>query len=270
MDIATLLGIAVAAVLIVSSIALGGGSPMAFLDLPSALIVVGGAMAATLISFPLRNFVGAFRVSLKPMFYRLQSTKKIVDEIVSLTEMSRRHGLLSLETRLEKIKNRYLVLGIQLVVDGTRPDVMEEIMRAELDAVAHRHRDGKGVIDSMGRFAPAFGMIGTLLGLVMMLGNMRDPSKIGSGMAVALLTTLYGALAANVIFLPMAEKLKFISRQELLTMEVILRGVLAIQAGEHPRIVEQKLSMFLPNRSLRHIRPVLRHDDGDFQEKKAA
>jgi chemotaxis protein MotA len=258
MDIATLLGIAGAVSLIVSSIALGGGSFAAFLDLPSAIIVFGGAVATALISFPLRNFAGVFRVGFKSLFYRLDSVSQLVDEIIDLSEMARRHGLLSLEDRLTEIRNSFLMLGVQLAIDGTRPDVMEDILRTEVNAVATRHRDGKAVIDCMGRFAPAFGMIGTLMGLVMMLGNMRDPSKIGSGMAVALLTTLYGAIAANVLFLPVAEKLKNTSRQELQTMEVIIRGVLAIQAGEHPRIIEQQLKAFYPDRSLKHERPVIR------------
>ena len=260
MDIATLLGIAVALSLIVSSIAMGGGSFAAFIDLPSAMIVLGGAMAAALISFPLRNFVGVFRVAAKSLFYRLDSVPRLVEDIVSLAEMARRHGLLSLETRLDKIRHPFLVLGVQLVVDGTRPEMMEDILRTELSAVANRHRDGKAVLECMGRFAPAFGMIGTLMGLVMMLGNMRDPSKIGSGMAVALLTTLYGALAANVLFLPVAEKLKYTSRQEQQIMELILRGILAIQAGEHPRVIEQKLKTFHPERSLSEIQPVLREE----------
>jgi chemotaxis protein MotA len=260
MDIATLLGIAVALSLIVSSIALGGGSYAAFIDPRSAAIVFGGAMAAALISFPLRNFAGVFRVFTKSLFYRLDSIPRLIDEIVSLSEMARRHGLLSLETRLAKIRNPFLMLGVQLVVDGTRPDVMEDILRAEVDAVANRHRDGKAVFECMGRFAPAFGMIGTLMGLVMMLGNMREPSKIGSGMAVALLTTLYGALAANVLFLPVAEKLKYTSKREIMAMEVIIRGILALQAGEHPRVIEQKLKTFHPERSLRHERPVVREE----------
>lgn len=260
MDIATLLGIAFALTLIVSSIALGGGSLAAFVDLPSAIIVFGGATAAVLISFPLRNFAGVFRVFSKSLFYRLDSVPHLIAEIVDLAELARRHGLLSLEARLNNIRNPFLMLGVQLVVDGTRPDVIEDILRAEIDAVANRHRDGKAVLDCMGRFAPAFGMIGTLLGLVMMLGNMSDPTKIGSGMAVALLTTLYGALAANVLFLPVAEKLKYTSRRELQIMELILRGVLALQAGEHPRVTEQKLKTFNPQRSLRHERPVVRSD----------
>jgi chemotaxis protein MotA len=218
------------------------------------MIVFGGAAAAALISFPLKNFVGMFRVFFKSIFYRLDSIPRLQHELVELSEFAKRNGLLALETRIPKIRNPFLVLGVQLVADGTRPDVMEDILRSEFDAVANRHRDGKAIFDCMGRFAPAFGMIGTLLGLVMMLGNMRDPTKIGSGMAVALLTTLYGAVAANMFFLPVAEKLKYTSRQELQVMEVIIRGVLAIQAGEHPRVIEQKLKTFRPDRSLHEER----------------
>ena len=119
-------------------------------------------------------------------------------------------------------------------------------MRTEIDAVATRHRNGKGLMDCMGRFAPAFGMIGTLMGLIIMLGDMSDPSKIGAGMAVALLTTMYGAIASNVVFLPFAEKLGFTSKQELLGMEIAVRGILAIQSGENPRVIQQKLITFIP------------------------
>jgi chemotaxis protein MotA len=135
-----------------------------------------------------------------------------------------------------------------MAVDGTRPEVIEDIMRTEMDAVATRHRNGKAVIDQLGRFAPAFGMIGTLMGLIIMLGNMDDPSAIGPGMAVALITTLYGAIMANLVFLPLAEKLGEINKHELLTMEIVVRGIMAIQAGDNPRVIEQKLSTFIPPR----------------------
>jgi chemotaxis protein MotA len=254
MDIATLLGIAVAAALVVSSIAMGGGSYTAFLDLPSAMIVFGGALAAALVSFPLRNIANTFRVFFKSIFYRLESIPKLQRELVSLSEFARRNGLLALETQVPKVRHPFLALGLQLVVDNTRADIAEEIMRCEIAAAANRHRDGKAVFECMGRFAPAFGMIGTLLGLVMMLGNMRDPTKIGSGMAVALLTTLYGAVAANVLFLPIAAKLKYTSQQELIVMDVILNAVLDIQAGEHPRMIEHKTKIYYPDRSLHEER----------------
>jgi chemotaxis protein MotA len=245
MDIATVIGLILGIVLVLGSIVVGGGSFAAFIDPPSILVVVGGSIAATLVAFPLKSFLGLFKVTLKSIFYKLDSVPELIEQTVSLAETARRDGLLALESRLEDVQNPFIVMGIQMAVDGTRPEVMEDILRTEIEAVATRHRDGKAVLDSMGRFAPAFGMIGTLIGLIMMLGNMSDPSGIGKGMAVALLTTLYGAIAANVVFLPMAEKLSFINKQELLAMEVVVRGIMAIQAGENPRVIEQKLNTFL-------------------------
>ena len=249
MDIATLIGVLTAVGLIVVAIILGGGSFVAFIDPPSLMVVIGGAIAATLISFPLKNFLGVFGVGMKVLLYKIDSIPALVEEIVSLAETARRDGLLALESRIEEIENPFIVLGVQMAVDGTRPEVMEDILRTELDAVATRHRDGKALLDCMGRFAPAFGMIGTLMGLIIMLGDMSDPSKIGQGMAVALLTTLYGAIASNVVFLPFAEKLGFTNKQELLAMEIIVRGIMAIQSGENPRVIEQKLNTFIPPKS---------------------
>ena len=155
-------------------------------------------------------------------------------------------GCWRLERRLEEIDNNFITLGIQLVVDGARPEVIEELLRAEMDAIALRHKDGKGVVDMIGKYCPAFGMIGTLLGLIIMLGQMSDPTAIGAGMAVALLTTLYGTVAANAIFLPVSDKLAFFNRAEQRQMELVIKGIIAIQSGEHPRVVEQRLVLFLP------------------------
>ncbi|MEM9185656.1 MAG: MotA/TolQ/ExbB proton channel family protein, partial [Planctomycetota bacterium] len=162
MDIATLAGVLTAIGLILVSIILGGGSFIAFFDAPSMMVVIGGAIAATLISFPLKNFLSVFGVGMKVLLYKLDSVPEIIEQLVSLAETARRDGLLALEGRIEEIDHPFIVLGIQMAVDGTRPEVMEDILRTELDAVATRHRDGKGLLDCMGRFAPAFGMIGTL------------------------------------------------------------------------------------------------------------
>lgn len=246
MDIASIVGVVVAFALIVGSIMLGGGSFAAFFDAPSVMVVFGGAIASALICFPLSNFLGVFGVTMKVFFWKVEPVSDVIKQIVSLAEVARRDGLLALESKLSEIDNPFIGLGVQMAVDGTRPEVMEDILRTELDAVATRHRDGKAILDCMGRFAPAFGMIGTLMGLVIMLGDMSDPSKIGAGMAVALLTTMYGAIAANVVFLPFAEKLGFTNRQELMMMEIVIRGIMAIQSGENPRIIEQKLYTFVP------------------------
>lgn len=246
MDIATIGGVVIAIALILGSIVLGGGTFIAFIDAPSVMVVVGGAIAAALISFPLPNFLGVFGVVMKTVFWKVDPVDSLIKQIVSLAETARKEGLLALEGKVGEIDNDFIKLGIQMAIDGTRPEVMEDILRTEMDAVATRHANGKGLMDCMGRFAPAFGMIGTLMGLVIMLGDMSDPSKIGAGMAVALLTTMYGAIASNVVFLPFAEKLGFVSKKELLTMDIIIRGVMAIQSGENPRVIEQKLNTFIP------------------------
>jgi len=244
MDIASVIGILLGTALILISIMVK--SPLgAFVDVASVLVVVGGSISAVLICFPLRSFLNTARVTKNIFFNKQDNIRELIEQIVSLAETARRDGLLALENRLEEISNPFVVLGIQMAVDGTRPEVIEDIMRTEMDAVATRHRSGKSVVDQMGRFAPAFGMIGTLMGLIIMLGNM-SPETIGSGMAVALLTTLYGAVLANLFLLPFAEKLGHINRHELLVMEVVVRGIMGIQSGDNPRVIEQKLNTFIP------------------------
>ncbi len=247
MDLSSVIGVVLAFGLILTAILTAEGSTLsAFIDYPSMMVVIGGALAATMISFPLKSFLGAPMVAKKVFLNKAENIAELIEQLVSLAETARRDGLLALESRLEELENPFIALGIQMAVDGTRPEVIEDIMRTELDAVATRHRDGKSILDQLGRFAPAFGMIGTLMGLIIMLGNMDDPSSIGAGMAVALITTLYGAIISNAVFLPFAEKLGFINKQELLAMEIVVRGIMAIQSGENPRVIEQKLNTFLP------------------------
>lgn len=249
MDIASVVGLLMGATLIIIAIAIAPGASFgAFIDYPSVMVVVGGAVSAVLISFPLRSFLSLGRVAKNVFFNKQENIAELIEQIVSLAETARRDGLLALEGRLEEITNPFIILGIQMAVDGTRPEIIENILRTEMDAVAARHVDGKSVLDQLGRFAPAFGMIGTLMGLIIMLGNMDDPEAIGPGMAVALITTLYGAIMANLVCLPAAEKLGFINRHELLVMEVIVRGIMGIQSGDNPRVIEQKLSTFIPPR----------------------
>lgn len=245
MDIATVVGLIVALAAIVYSVVAGGGSFGAFVDYPSMACVGGGAFAAVLLCAPLKNVLGVGKV-LKVVFLNTPPDfAGLIETIVGLAETARRDGLLALETKLSEIKNPFIVLGIQMAVDGTRPEVIEDVMRSEIDSIAIRHRDGKYIIDQAGRFAPAFGMIGTLLGLVIMLGNMDDPAAIGPGMAVALLTTLYGALISNVFTIPFAEKLNFLNKQELLSYDIVVKGIMGIQSGDNPRVIEQKLNTYL-------------------------
>ncbi|NQT40349.1 MAG: MotA/TolQ/ExbB proton channel family protein [Planctomycetes bacterium] len=246
MDTASIIGLPLGCALLVIAIMIAPGASFgAFFDAPSFMVVIGGSIAALFICFPVRAFLNLGRIVKNVFFNTPPNVPELIEQIVSLAETARRDGLLALETRLEEVSDPFVVLGIQMAVDGTRPEIIEDIMRTEIDAVATRHSDGKSVLDQMGRFAPAFGMIGTLMGLIIMLGDMR-PETIGSGMAVALLTTLYGAILANLFCLPFAEKLGFINKKELVAMEIIVRGIMGIQSGDNPRVIEQKLSTFVP------------------------
>ena len=246
MDKATVVGLLAAVVLIVGSILIAPGSSLgAFIDYPSMATVVGGGIAATMIAFPLKTFLLTPKVTLKSVLPSPPSMAPAIKTIVECAEIARREGVLALESKVADIEDPFILMGIQMAVDGSDSELIESIMRAEMQAMATRHKTGKSLMETLGRYAPAFGMIGTLVGLVIMLGNMDDPAAIGPGMAVALLTTLYGALMSNVFALPFADKLGFYSKQEMEIREVIVQGILSIQNGDNPRVVEQKLSTFL-------------------------
>ena len=264
MDIGTILGLTLASAAMLSALLLDENFPQPeytwiipeslkqlrpFFHLPSVATVAGGTLAAVLISFPLSKFLSVFSVVKICFFNRSENVPKVIEQLVSLAEVARREGLLALESKLDDVDQPFVQLGVQLAIDGSPPEVIEDLLRTEINAVAKRHAEGKSVVDQAGRFAPAFGMVGTLIGLVLMLKDLDDPTRIGPGMAVALITTLYGAVISNAFFLPMAEKLAFLNKQELMAKEIILRGILAIQSGENPRIIDQKLKTFLPPKS---------------------
>jgi len=246
MDIASLVGLILAIGLILASIFLGAAPFSAFIDIPSGLVVVGGAIAAALICFPLSSMLKSPIIALKVIMNKAEDRLALIKSIVELAEIARRDGLLALESKIPEIDHPLVKTGLQMAVDGTSPEIVEEVLRTEVTGMAMRHREGKSIMDQLGRFAPAYGMIGTLMGLIMMLQDMSDPSGIGAGMAVALITTLYGAIVANVFFSPFAEKLGIMSRNEQLSMEIAIRGVMAIQSGESPRAIDQKLQTYLP------------------------
>lgn len=249
MDIATVIGLSLGLAFLAIAILISPGASFgAFIDYPSIMVVIGGATAAALACSPLKTFFGIPRVLKVAFINKQQDTRQLIEQLVSLAETARRDGLLALEGRIEEISSPFIILGIQMAVDGTRPEVIEDIMRTEIDAVATRHRNGKNLIDQLGKFAPAYGMIGTLLGLILMLGQLDDPNALGPGMAVALITTLYGAILSNSILMPFAEKLAFLNKEELTAMEIVVRGIMGIQSGENPRVIEQKLSTFIPPR----------------------
>lgn len=247
MDKATIGGLAMGVSVIVLSILLAPGASLkAFVDYPSLACVIGGAIAATFISFPLSAILRLPKVLKKALFPKQQEIGPVIQQLVEFSEIARRDGILALENRTSDISDPFILMGIQMAVDGVDAELMEKILRSEAEAVAQRHKSGKALLDGLGRYAPAYGMIGTLLGLIIMLGNMDDPAAIGPGMAVALITTLYGAIVANLLCLPLADKLAYYSKRELETREVIIRGILAIQDGDNPRVLEQKLKTVLP------------------------
>lgn len=224
------------------------GPLSSFLDIPSLLITFGGTLGAVLVQHSTDEILNLFRV-LKVLFTEpSNSPLATIRILVGMAEKARREGLLSLEEEAEAFDDPFLQKGIQLVVDGTDPELVRNVLEIETAFVAERHKAGQEIFETMGAFAPAFGMIGTLIGLVQMLAHMDDPSMVGPGMATALITTFYGAFAANLLFLPAAGKLRMRSDREILQKQMIIEGVLSIQAGENPRIVEEKLKSFLSPR----------------------
>lgn len=245
MDIATILGLILGIFFTIFGILLSGDL-ISYIHIPSIVITLGGTVAATLLSYPLKSFINLWKVMQKAFIHKDVSANEIIEEIIILANIARKEGLLSLEEYGEKIDDDFLKKGIMLIVDGTDPELVRNILETELNFLEERHGQGQGILESMGSYAPAFGMIGTLIGLINMLQQMEDPRAIGPNMSVALVTTFYGSVLANVLFLPLAKKLKIRSQSEVLIKELMIEGLLSIQAGENPRIIEEKLKTFIP------------------------
>ncbi len=245
MDIATIVGLLLGIGFTVWGI-LQSGSLLDYWDFPSVVITLGGTIAATFLAYPLKDIFNIGKVFQKAFLYKATSANEIIEDIIKLANIARKEGLLSLEEYGSKLDDEFLKKGIMLIVDGTDPDLVRNILETELMFLEERHSQGQGTLEAMGAFAPAFGMLGTLIGLINMLQKMDDPKAIGPNMSVALVTTFYGSFLANVIFLPLAQKLKVRSKSEVLIKELMIEGLLSIQAGENPRIIEEKLKTFIP------------------------
>lgn len=244
MDISTIIGFGVGFIVLLLGMATGGGIGV-FWDLASVYITIGGSLCAMLINFPLPQFIRAIKAVKWAFFSRHYSAQEVINKLVGYAEKARREGLLALEDELENA-DEFLRKGIQLVVDGTDPELVKNILEIEISFVENRHQTNRSFFEAWGALAPAFGMIGTLIGLIQMLRELDNPSTIGAGMAKALVTTFYGSVMANLVFLPIAGKLKLRSEEEVIIRQVMVEGILSIQAGENPRIVEEKLKSFLP------------------------
>ncbi len=255
MDPGALIGLIIGAGLIMVSIVMSGGASavMGYIDIPSIMIVVGGTLASTIIRFPIPTVIGAIAVAKKTVFVKIGSPDEEIRRLVDYCKVSRREGLLGLEKEIEKIDNAFLIKAVRLLVDGSDSDTLRGILGTEIDYIRQRHSSGKGILEFAGLMAPAFGMIGTLVGLVDMLKKLDDPSKIGAGMAVALITTFYGVIISNLVCLPLAGRLDTLSKKELLLKEIIMEGVVSIQKGDSPLITEDKLKSFLEPKAAHKI-----------------
>ncbi len=216
-----------------------------FLDAPSVFIVIGGTIASTLIAYTLPQVQVAVKAFGKIMKTPNLDPSIAINKIIDLANLARKEGLLALEEAVVEEEDAFLKKGVMLIVDGTDPELVRSILETELTYLESRHKDVRGVWEYMGGQAPAWGMIGTLIGLVMMLQALDDPTTIGPKMAVALITTFYGSVVANYICVPVGNKLKMFSADEIIIKEVLIEGMLSIQAGENPRIIEEKLKSFL-------------------------
>lgn len=242
MDIATVIGLVLATAAVIGSI-MSGGSISIFIDVASVLVVGGGVIAATFIKWPLENVQALVSVFMKGLFFTPADPKEMIEEIQKLAETARRESVFALEK--VPIEDPYLKKAVMLAADNRPPEVIASILQLEIDAMEERHGKGVEIMSGIGADGPAFGMIGTLIGLVQMLQNLSDPSAIGPAMAVALLTTFYGACIANIVAIPISNKLKIRSKMEATKMNIVIAGVLGIVAGENPRVIREKLDSFL-------------------------
>ncbi len=244
MDIATIIGTLLGFSVVIGSILMGGGAGM-FFHIPSLCVTIGGMLCATMIHFSLPQFLSIFAIIKKTLIAKIPPQTELVQKMVNFAAINRRDGTLALEPEIKKLNDHFFAKGLQLLVDGQDSDSIRDMLEPEIQYLQERHALGKKILEFMGSAAPAFGMIGTLIGLVQMLQDLSSPDQIGQGMAVALLTTFYGAFAANLIFIPLSGKLGIYSKEESIAMEMVLDGICAISQGDSPTIVRERMQAFV-------------------------
>ncbi|WP_068674766.1 flagellar motor protein MotP [Oceanobacillus sp. Castelsardo] len=251
-DILTPIGITFGFIVIMLAILSSGGTEgiISFVDLSSILIVIGGLIASMLITFKMEQLKLIFKLFKATSLQNSMQLPDLIDLFSRLAERARREGILALENHLDEIDDPFIRKGILLVVDGVEPEVINDILEAEIIALEERHAKGRSLFEKAAEYAPSWGMIGTLIGLVLMLNKLTDPSTLGPAMAVALLTTLYGTVLANLVFTPMANKLEGKTEEETFYKQIIIEGIIGVQSGQNPRILEEKLNAFLSSEDL--------------------
>lgn len=244
MDLSTILGIGAAFGLMLIAI-MQGGPLSIFVNVPSLMIVFGGTAGNALVHYPFGDVFDAVNVAKKTFLHKEAPINDMIGQLMEFANKARKEGILALQGAMEQIEDEFLIKAMQMAVDGQEPETLKSMLTTEIEYIEQRHEKGAEIFQSLAAYAPAMGMVGTLIGLVQMLQTMDDPAKIGPAMAVALLTTFYGAVIANVICAPMAGKLKTRSKQEVLQKTLIIEGMQSILSGENPRIMEQKLHAFI-------------------------
>ncbi len=244
MDLSTILGIGAAFGLMLMAI-LQGGPLSIFINVPSMLIVFGGTAGNALVHYPFSDVFDAFNVAKKTFLHKEQPVNDLIIQLMEFANKARKEGILALQGAMENVKDDFLIKAMQMAVDGQEPETLRAMLSTEIEYIEQRHEKGAEIFLSLAAYAPAMGMVGTLIGLVQMLQTMDDPAAIGPAMAVALLTTFYGAVIANVVCTPLAGKLKMRSQAEVLQKTLIIEGMQSILSGENPRIMEQKLHSFI-------------------------
>jgi chemotaxis protein MotA len=244
MDKATIIGFIVGFACVLAAICMNG-SLESFIDVPGMLVCFGGTFAAAMIAFPMKNITGLMGTLMHIFKVKVPQSKDEIARFSEYAALVRREGLLGLESKIAKISDPFLKRGLEMVIDNAPREKMEETLSIEIHCLHERHMTGKKIFENMGAMAPAFGMVGTLIGLIQMLGSLDDPSKIGAGMAVAMVTTFYGAFLSNMVFLPIATKLETRSKEEVQIRELTLHGLIGLLEGESPRGIEAKLKSYL-------------------------
>ncbi len=254
MDIATIIGIVMGLVIVIYPISTGAGAHM-FGHTLSIMLVFGGTIAATLIHFSMGQFLRIFTLIRKTVFYTAIKQDDLIQKMMNYSAISRRDGVLALQQQIASAGDPFLVKALQMLVDGQKPEQIEDHLMMEIHYLAERHAEGKKMLEFMAAAAPGFGMVATLMGLVQMLSALDSPDKIGEGMAVALVATFYGALLANFIFMPLGGKLGMRSKQEKTVREMIMNGTLSIARGDTPTAVKERMQAFISAKVREDMKP---------------
>lgn len=245
MDLATIIGIVLSFGLVFMAL-ITSGSIFIFIDVPSLMIVIGGTLGCCFTNYPIAKVLNIVGIIKKTFSFSLESIDITIARFMDYANRARKEGILSLESVASQITDPFVAKGLQLIIDGMEPQNVREVMELELSSLQNRHQSGIDLLNAFATFAPAMGMIGTVIGLVQMLQNMNDPSSIGPAMAVALLTTFYGAILANLVFTPLSGKLKVRDQEETILRELQIVGLLGLALGENPRILLEKMNSFQP------------------------